>query len=668
MTSTPSTSSTHDTGADAVRPPRRVALLGNPNTGKTTIFNALSGLRARTANFPGITVEARVGTAKLSPTESIELIDLPGIYSTQLDLIESKMVADVLAGEVALTGSEPAPPEALIVVLDAANMARNLLLVGEALQRGLPTVVVVNMIDVARRKGLEIDAARCTEALGCPVVKMCARRGEGVAELREALLVAAPPSLSPPSGLAELHAWADEVYSQVGATAAANERDTLTDRLDQAFTHPILGLGVFGLIMGTLFYTIFFFAQWPMQVVDAGMASLGAAVQGLLPAGILNELLVDGVIAGVAGVVIFLPQIVLLFFLLTLLEDTGYLARAAFVMDRLFRRFGLPGQAFVPFLSCHACAIPGILATRLIPDRRDRLATILVAPFMTCSARLPVYVLCIALLFGDHPALAAVAFFGAYMLGAFAAMFSALVFRGTVLRGRTRPMALELPAYNMPSLKNALLASLDRAMVFLKQAGTIILAICIIMWGLSRYPGSAPTPAAEELRQQAVQVETSQPDEAASFLEQADRLDAQYELAHSFAGRLGRGMEPLFAPLGYDWRVTIGVVSSFAAREVFVSTTAILMGAGDEADVSDELLDRMRSARREDGTTLFTPATSASLLVFYVLAMQCLPTLAVTRRETASWKWPLFQLGWMTIVAYIAALITYQGLLLLGVS
>jgi ferrous iron transport protein B len=405
-----------------------------------------------------------------------------------------------------------------------------------------------------------------------------------------------------------------------------------------------------------------------MEIVDSTMMAIAAFVQNVLPAGILSELLVDGVIAGIAGVVIFLPQIVLLFFLLTLLEDTGYLARAAFVMDRIFRRFGLPGQAFVPFLSCHACAIPGIMAARLIPDKRDRLATILVAPFMTCSARLPVYVLCVALLFGERPALAALAFFGAYILGGFAALFSAVFLRATILKGKSRPMALELPAYNWPSLKNAALASLDRATVFLKQAGTVILAISIIMWGLSRYPGSPPTAEAEQMREQAAQVETAQPDLAEELRDRADKTDTQNQLANSFAGKLGQGLEPIFAPLGYDWRVTIGVVSSFAAREVFVSTMAILMGTGEEADVDDDLLDRMKSSQRADGTPLFTMATSASLLVFYVLAMQCLPTLAVTRRESGSWKWPLLQLGWMTAVAYVFALITYQGLLLLGVS
>ena len=645
-----------------------IALLGNPNTGKTTLFNALSGLRARTANFPGITVEAKVGNARITDRLDAELIDLPGVYSMELDLPESRTVRDVLEGNTMPRGEKVSRPDAAIVVVDATNIARNLVLVGETLKRGMPTVVAVNMIDVARRKGLVIDAKKLGEALGCSVVRISARSGEGIDELRQALENAQPPVKLPPADLDEMLRWTDEVYASAGASADALVKDTFTDRLDHAFTHPLLGLLVFGLVMGGLFYTIFYFARYPMGLVENLMSWLGSSAEALLPAGVLNDLLVDGVIAGIGGVVIFLPQIVLLFFLLSLLEDTGYLARAAFVMDRLFRHFGLPGQAFVPMLSAHACAIPGIMATRLIPDRRDRLATILVAPFMTCSARLPVYVLCISLLFSDRPVLAAVTFFAAYTLGAVAAMFSALVAKGTILRGRSRPMALELPTYKLPSLRNAAYTAWDRSLVFLKQAGTIILAISIIMWGLSRYPGTAPLPEADSLRTQAQDLAASDADSAAELFNKAEALDARNALEHSFAGRLGRTIEPIFRPLGYDWRMTIGVLSSFAAREVYVSTMAVIMGAGDDTDVSQDLLDRMRAAKRDDGSPLFTTPVSASLLVFYVLAMQCLPTMVMTRRESGSWKWVALQFCWMTGVAYVCAFITFHGLNMLGVA
>jgi ferrous iron transport protein B len=662
----------NQTPPDGVERRMRIAVVGNPNTGKTTLFNCLSGLRARTANFPGITAEARVGTARLSAERTAEIIDLPGVYSADLDLIESKIVQDVLDGQAALRGDRPEPPDAILVVLDATNLSRNLMLAGEAMRRKLPTVVAVNMIDVARRKGLEIDADKLAEALGCQVVKVCARTGVGIEALRGALAEAQPPTRTPPSDLAGLHAWADDVYGQAGASVDMLVADSFTDRLDHAFTHPVLGLAVFMAIMGALFYTIFSLAQIPMNLVDGLVATVASGAESILPAGILSDLIVGGIIEGIGGVVIFLPQICLLFFLLCLLEDTGYLARAAFVMDRLFRFFGLPGQAFVPLLSSHACAIPGIMSTRLIPDRRDRLATILVAPFMTCSARLPVYVLCTGLLFGNRPALAALAFFGCYVLGTGAALLSALVARGTVLRGRARPMALELPTYKVPSIRTALLNAIDRAIVFLRQAGTIILAICIIMWGLSRFPGSGPAPEAEDLRTQAaalVAPDGSPSEEAGAMLAEADAIDRAYALEQSFAGRAGRLLQPIFAPLGYDWRVSVGVVSSFAAREVFVSTMTVILATGsEEADVDDKILDRMRTATRKDGTPLFTTATAASLLVFYVLAMQCLPTLAVTKREAGSWGWALLQLGWMSAVAYIAALVTYQGLNLMGVA
>jgi ferrous iron transport protein B len=376
------------------------------------------------------------------------------------------------------------------------------------------------------------------------------------------------------------------------------------------------------------------------------------------------------VIGGVAGTVVFLPQICLLFFLLALLEDTGYLARAAFVMDRLMCRFGLPGQAFVPLLSSHACALPGIMSARLIPDPKDRLATILVAPFMSCSARVGVYVLLVSILFPNSPFLAGLAFAGCYALGAIAALLTAVLFRRTILKGKSRPMVLELPPYRLPSLRSALLTTYDRGLVFLKNAGSVILAICILMWWLSAYPKAAtPEEAlALEARAQAVaaQVESA-PDDAAkdTLSAEADTLAAEAEVLaaraqqqFSFAGRLGNAVEPVFAPLGLDERLTVAVLTSFLAREVFRSTVTVLVGSGDSDD-DTRVADELRGATRADGSPLFDAATSASLLVFFVLAMQCLPTLAVTRRETGSWKWPAVQFAWMSAVAYIAAFATH---------
>jgi ferrous iron transport protein B len=387
----------------------------------------------------------------------------------------------------------------------------------------------------------------------------------------------------------------------------------------------------------------------------------------VLPDGAVRDLASDGIIAGIAGTVVFLPQICLLFFLISLLEDTGYLARAAFVMDRVLCRFGLPGHAFVPLLSSHACALPGIMSARLIPDRRDRLATILVAPLMSCSARLPVYVLLTSMLFVDRPLLAGLAFAGCYLLGGSMALISAFVIRRTLLKGVARPMVLELPSYKVPSFTNALLAAKDQGFAFLKTAGTIIMAICIVMWWLNTYPHTAPPPEVQALRTQATA--TANTDQRAALTDRADRLEARAAQANSFAGRLGKTIQPVFAPLGYDWQLTVGVLTSFVAREVFVSTMSVLLGGTSDPDLKDQgVIQRIRTATRDDGRPLFTPATAASMLVFFVLAMQCLSTLAVTRQETGSIKWAGVQLAYMTTLAYVTAFVTYQGLRLFGVQ
>jgi len=378
-----------------------------------------------------------------------------------------------------------------------------------------------------------------------------------------------------------------------------------------------------------------------------------------MPEGALRDLLVDGVINGVAGTVVFLPQICLLFFLISLLEDTGYLARAAFVMDRLLRKFGLPGQSFVPFLSAHACAIPAIMAARIVPDRRDRLATILVAPFFSCSARLPVYVLLISVLFAGRPFLAGVAFFGCYVLGAGAAFFTAFILRRTILPGASRPMMLELPTYKLPSLRTAVLNTIDRAWVFLKNAGTVILGIVVVLWWLTAYPKVGAIESVTQLREQAQAIRTTDVQMAEQLENEAVSIESSTQLEGSFAGDIGKFAEPLFRPLGFDWKLSIGVMTSFAAREVFVSTLAVLSSGSHKVD-DPGIIDKIEHAQRDDGTPLLNIPTSASLLVFFVLAMQCLPTIAVTSRETGSWKWALLQLSYMSVLAWVAAFITYN--------
>jgi ferrous iron transport protein B len=651
----------------------RIALVGNPNTGKTTLFNRLCGLRAKTANFPGTTTDARVGRCVLGgPADFAEVIDLPGTYRIHLEVPEARICRDVLRGEGLYR-----QPDAAVVVIDATNLTRNLYLVGELLAAGPPVVVALNMVDIAQRRGLSIDPGKLAESLGCPVVPIVARRGKGVPELRAAVHQAlnAPdqvrPQLPDVTDIGCLAAWADQVVERSvgGEDAIGSAADTLTERLDQAFTHPLLGVAVFGLVMAGLFWTVFSLATIPMDLIEWTFGVLGGWVAAAIPAGALRDLLSDGVIGGIAGTVVFLPQICLLFFLISLLEDTGYLARAAFVMDRVLSRFGLPGQAFVPLLSSHACAIPGILSTRLIPGRRDRLATILVAPFMSCSARLPVYVLLTSLLFEGRPLLAGLAFTGCYLLGAGMALITAFLARRTLLEGRSRPMVLELPSYKMPSLRTAAYVAAHQGKSFLEKAGTVIVGICVVMWWLSAYPSSPPPPEATALRQQAASVSAA---EAEELELRADLLESRYAQGHSFAGRLGRTVQPLFAPLGYDWQLTVGVLTSFLAREVFVSTMAVLL-VGEDVDLDDDgrsqgVIDKIRSAERDDGTPVFTVATAASLLVFFVLAMQCLPTLVVTRRETGAWRWAGLQLVYMTSAAWIFAFVTFNGLRFLGVS
>jgi len=658
--------------------PFRLALLGNPNTGKTSVFNSLCGLRAKTSNIPGTTVESRTGRFKLQSSNGdhreVELIDLPGLYRLAMDLPEAHLCRLVLAG----SETNPERPDGVIIVVDAANLSRNLRLVVEVLEHGLPVIVALNMIDIAQRAGLSIDAKKLSEHLGCPVVSICARSGQGVDELRQTiesnLTTSADvdqsesehPDRPTSEDLSALAIWSDRIVqdSVGGADAIGRETDTLTDRLDATFTHPMLGVIFFILIMGLLFTSLFWLAQFPMGWIEILFGSAETIVSTTIPKGWIHDLLVEGVIAGIGGIVVFLPQICLLFFLISLLEDTGYLARAAFVMDRIMCRFGLPGQAFVPLLSSHACALPGIMATKLIPDRKDRLATILVAPFMSCSARVPVYALLTGLLFRHSPLLAGLTFFGCYVLGAIVALGTAFVFRRTLLPGRARPMVLELPTYKLPSLTNAILTTLDRAFVFLKTAGTIILTISIILWWMETFPTTPPPPEAIALYEQADEISLSDPDQADILIAEADQLTAIAKKSNSYAARIGKTIEPVFRPVGYDWQLTVGVLTSFAAREVFVSTMAVLVG-GDEDDETG-LIESIQTAKRQDGSPVFTTATSAGLLVFYVLAMQCLPTLAVTKRETGTWKWPIVQLVYATSIAYGLAFVTFQGLTILG--
>ncbi|MCC9599918.1 ferrous iron transporter B [Stieleria sp. JC731] len=690
--------------------PPVVLLVGNPNVGKTSLFNALAGMRAKVANYPGITVDLRKASLNVSAVDSdsrcqasqtVELVDLPGLYSMQTASPEEDVAARSIRGE--LTGRLHEKPNAVVVVVDATNLSRTLVLASEILELNLPTIVAVNLVDSAEAAGTEIDFESLSQRLECPVVGVSARKGRGLGALREAIYELTKPAeknLPIARGscvagckgcaFAARFDWADQIAGQ--SVREGNKGQSQLDWLDRWLTSPNVGLLALVSVMLGVFFLIFSLADMPMGAIESGFGLIGdwlgevlpsetvsswayyplvvlsslavfglaywlnetkwnrvtatiagvtSIVVAMLPLEDFRSLVIDGVVGGTAGVVVFLPQICILFFVITLLEDSGYMARGAFVMERIMRRVGLPGKAFVPMLSAHACAIPGIMAARTIENWRDRLVTILVLPLLTCSARLPVYVMVTALLFGDDPLKASLLFAAAYLLGIIAALSSAFLLKKTLVPGEAAPLVLELPSYRLPSFRNAVLTTLDRAVVFLRQAGTIILLISVVLWALATYP-----------KLPADQMPSDELDQAAAQLE------------YSIAGRVGKVIEPVFAPLGFDWKIDVGIVTSFAAREVVVSTLSIVYGLGEEGAEDEDagLIETLRRQKNADGSPVFSSATSISLLVFFVLAMQCLPTQVVTKRETGSWKWAAIQFGFMTLLAYGGALIAYQTL------
>jgi len=663
---------------------RWVAVVGNPNAGKSTLFNALTGLRQRVGNYPGVTVEKRTGTAYTLHGEAIELIDLPGMYSLSVRSPDEEIALKVLRGES--TGLPR--PDAVLCVVDASNLERNLFLVTQVMELGLPVLVALNMVDMAEARGVRLHPDELSQKLGIQFIPTQAHRGKGLVELRAALgrkLAGPGPrrwTMPPPLAVAvgqiaaawreslpaelraegkalELLAGSDEgpegarklamawrerfrkeaydwsaavvnaryaylqnVLREAGVGVGMNGGNW-TDWIDAAVLHPVAGWGILAGMMMALFVSIFSIASYPMSWIDAGFAHLGGWLQVVMPGGLFRDLLVDGVLAGVGGVVIFLPQILILFFFLGLLEDSGYLARAAFLLDRVMHRVGLSGKSFIPLLSSYACAIPGIMATRTVEDPKDRLTTILVAPLMSCSARIPVYT---TLLAAAVPVTLvpvwqkAAAMLGLYILGTGTAFLMAWVFRKKMLGGGSPPLILELPPYRRPALRTIFLRMWERAVVFLRRAGTVILALSILLWFVSNFPRTAEEPSAK--------------------------------LAGSYAGQLGHWLEPVIRPLGFDWRIGIGLVASFAAREVFVSTMSIVYHVGGE---EEGLIEAMRKATWPDGSFIYTPLTCLALLVFYVYALQCLSTVAVAKRETGGWKWPVFMLLYMTGLAYLGA-------------
>lgn len=657
-----------------------IALAGNPNAGKTTLFNSLTGLNQKVANYPGVTVERKDGRWSANGHD-IHLIDLPGLYSLDATSLDEHIASDVLRGEVAGVSK----PDAVVAVVDATNLERNLYLVTQLFEYGVPVVVALTMIDIFEKQKHEIDIERLSISLGVPVVAVNASGNRGVDELAEKVAEVIADSREPAFQLngnavdgenAKIFARYNFISNAVQESVRHNdiEAHNFSERIDRVLTHRFFGLLILIGILLLVFQTIFSWASMPMDLLEGGFGTLTDGARAILPEGILADLVADGIIAGVGGVLIFLPQILLLFLFISILEDSGYMSRAAFLMDKLMSRVGLHGKAFLPLMSSFACAIPGIMATRTIEDRRDRFATIMIAPFMSCSARLPVYTLMIGAFFTGQTVLGfisvgALLMLVMYALGIVVAVIVAFILKRTILRAPPPPFVMELPPYRLPNIRTVLQNMFTRAWLFVKRAGTVILAISIILWALMYFPRAEPPAVAGGLTQPVESVLTDSnsklqpPATAGGSARDADTS----QLQNSYAGKLGHFIEPVIQPLGFDWKIGVALIASFAAREVLVSTLSIIYNVGkDENEESETLIGAIRNAKDENGQIVWTPLTALTLMVFFVLAMQCMSTIAVVRRETNSWTWTLFMVGYMTGLAYFVAFLTFQGGRLLG--
>ena len=655
----------------AQNPTYTIALAGNPNAGKTTLFNLLTGLKQKVANYPGVTVERKEGPWRLSTGEA-NLIDLPGLYSLDATSLDEQIAREIITGELP---SVPRP-DAIVAVVDATNLERNLNLVTQLFEFGVPVVVALTMIDVFEKQQHEIDVEMLAALLKVPVVAVNAKSNRGIDELTEkvASVIGTVPEVpyeitsntDDDGSHAKIFARYNFISNAVQESTWHSDQKShrISDKIDRVLTHRFFGLIILVAILLVVFQTIFSWASLPMDLLEKGFGAFGDLVRAEMPPGILADLIADGIIAGVGGVVVFLPQILLLFLFISLLEDSGYMSRAAFLLDKLMSRVGLHGKAFLPLISSFACAIPGIMATRTIESRRDRFATILIAPFMSCSARLPVYTLMIATFFAGRTvfgfiSLGAVLMLAMYSLGIVAAIFVGFVLKRTVLKAPPPPFLMELPPYRLPNLRTVFQNMLTRAWLFLKRAGTVILAISIILWALMYFPRSVPSAT-----DGGPKIEVASAEQTSA---ERGPMPESEQLKHSYAGKLGHTIEPVIEPLGFDWKIGVALIASFAAREVLVSTLSIIYNVGkDENEESETLIAAVRDAKDDNGKPSWTPLTALTLMVFFVLAMQCMSTLAVVRRETNSWIWPIFMLVYMTGFAYIAAFLTYQGGKLLG--
>jgi len=697
-----------------------IALVGNPNSGKSSLFNALTGLNQQVGNFPGVTVDKKTGFCKIGPALDATIIDLPGTYS-----LYPKRADEWVAYKVLLNQDEHIKPDMVLLVADASNLKRNLLFCSQIIDLNIPVVVALTMMDLARQKGTQIDIPGLERELGVPIVAINPRKNKGIGELKKAVeLVAETTAHTPARDFIDIDALSAEpikavqqlspgisnytaihylinhenfvleegVKEQITAIAATHkfnstrtqaeeilqrygrikhimqttvvESDPLkkalfNEKLDDILLHRVFGYIILLAVLFLLFQSVFWLASFPMDWIESAFGNLSGWFSDALPGGWFSDLFVDGILAGLGGILIFVPQIMILFGLITVLEDTGYMARISFLTDKLMRKVGLNGKSVMPMISGFACAVPAVMSARNIENKKERLLTIMITPLMSCSARLPVYTILIALvipskLYLGFLSLQGLVMMGLYLFGTVMALIVAWVMKWFIKSTERSFFILELPMYRAPRWKNALNTMVEKAKIFVFDAGKVIMMISLLLWVLSTY---GP-------KQRMANVTATYDALLAKDTANAENINNERNTAllqNSFAGIIGKSIEPVIKPLGYDWKIGIALVTSFAAREVFVGTMATLYSVGNDADEnSSTLREKMRAAKREDGSPVYDLPTGVSLLIFYALAMQCMSTIAIVKRETKSWKWAIIQLVYMTGLAYIMSLLFYK--------
>ncbi|HTM66113.1 MAG TPA: ferrous iron transport protein B [Flavipsychrobacter sp.] len=697
----------------------KIALVGNPNSGKSSLFNVLTGLNQKVGNFPGVTVDKKTGNCKINESFTAQIIDLPGTYS-----LYPKSADEQVTYEVLLNRDNPDRPDLIIVIADAANLKRNLLFCSQIMDLKIPVIIALTMNDIARRKGITIDIEGLERLMGVPVVAINPRKNKGIPQLKKTIAGIHTVS-SRPSGkeFIDIKAltgdWIEELkavcnvpgdyqvlhiacnYLELGYLNAAQriqiaalldvnsfqkakvqaeeimqrykkigvlmqqcvveesplKKTIMSERIDKVLLHPLYGNVILLIVLFLLFQSIFWLAEYPMNWVEQGFALLSTWLGNVIPDNFLKDLLINGVLAGISGIAVFIPQIMILFGFITILEDSGYMARISFLTDRLMRSVGLNGRSVMPLISGMACAVPAIMAARTIQNRKERFITIMVTPLMSCSARLPVYTILIGLVVPEKRFLIfnlqGLVLMGLYLLGFFMALVVSWVMNFIVKVKDKTFFLMELPVYRAPRWKNVLITMVEKAKVFVVDAGKVIMVISLLLWALASFGPPGRMNAVKEKYATAIKAHPAQ-------TEELDREFQTAKLEHSFAGIMGHGIEPFIRPLGYDWKIGIALITSFAAREVFVGTMATLYSVGNADNTDLTLREKMRLARRADGSPVYTVATGLSLLIFYVFAMQCMSTLAVVKRETRSWKYPLIQFTYMFLLAYVSAFIVFQ--------